>query len=447
MLYNVDDLPQTLMSNPGARIDFVGHVGLPFFSQIHLFAGSSGASVHDIFADDGNNINDRISRTMNNMTAGDFVSANEQLEIISLGWKIDRRNYLSVGIYQEMDVFAYFPKDLAILANEGNNDYLDKAFDFSQVAFEGEVLTVYHLGLNHKFDNKLTVGARAKLYSGIFNAETSGNTGTFTTYDTPDGRNFYRHEVSNLDVVINTSGFSTLRDTQGMTVDRATGDLLSRSFFGGNIGAGLDLGLSYLMHEQLILTASVQDLGMMFQTKDVENYHYFGNYTTEGIEPLFPEIEPDGSTLPYWDIFEDELEENLRDETYNRKYVTWRPVKMNLSAEFGFGPAFMPCDYLTVPKIRFMNLIGMQMAAVKRPKGLIYTLSTYWDRKINETQRFRVAYTLDDYSLTNLGLMYTSTFKNFNVYLATYNVLAFPNLAKAHSASIQLGLQLVFDEF
>ncbi|WP_286760966.1 DUF5723 family protein [Salegentibacter sp. UBA1130] len=446
LLFNVDDLPQTLMSNPGAQINFTGHIGIPFFSQIHLSAGSTGADLYDVFANDGTNINTRIQETMRNMDSRDYFSINQQLEIFSMGWKIDKKNYLSTGIYQEMDVFSYFPKDPAILANEGNNDYLNEPFYFDDVSFTGEIMTVYHLGINHKFDNRLTVGARAKLYSSIFNAESTGNTGRFTTYTTPDGRNVYNHEVVDMNVLINTSGFAPLKEEEGMTVEQATAELLSRSFFGGNVGFGLDLGLSYILHEQFILSGSVQDLGAVFQRKDVENYRYFGSYETSGIEPLFPELDANEEALPYWDDFEDEVDRNLRDETTNQSYTTWRPIKANFAMEYGFGPAFLPCHYLSVKKVRYMNLLGMQLSGVKRPKGFVYAFTTYWDRKINENQRLKVSYSLDDYSLTNIGLMYTRTFNKFNVYLAANNLLAFPNLAKAHSASLQLGMQLIFND-
>jgi len=72
LLYNVDDLPQSLIQNPGARIDFTRHIGVPFFSQIHLFAGSTGVTAHDVFSDENQNVNDRVRGIMNRITAGDF---------------------------------------------------------------------------------------------------------------------------------------------------------------------------------------------------------------------------------------------------------------------------------------------------------------------------------------------------------------------------------------
>jgi hypothetical protein len=261
LLYNVDGLPQTLMSNPGASIDFDGHVGLPLLSQFSFSAGSTGVSVHDIFEDSNTNINSRITRTMRRLTSRDYFTATQQLEVVSLGWRLNKDHYLSAGIYQELDFFSYFPKDPAILVNEGNNNYINVPFDFSHISFTGDALLVYHLGLNKVIDRQLTVGARLKLYSGIFNAQSVNNTGMFITRDTPGGPNYYRHYAENVNIRVNTSGYTTAIDNNS-TVEEATADILSRSFFGGNVGAGIDLGATYIINENLIATGSVQDIGL-----------------------------------------------------------------------------------------------------------------------------------------------------------------------------------------
>ena len=446
LLYNVDDLPQALLQNPGTKIDFTRHIGVPFFSQVHLFAGSTGVTAHDIFDDSGSDINDRVQNAMNRLTSRDFFSVNQQLEVLSFGWKAWQRGYISVGVYQELDVFAYFPKDPAVLAFEGNAEYIGENFNFSDVNFTGEVLTVYHAGLNYQVDSKLTVGGRLKLYSGIFNAESTENEGVFRTDRTPDGPNFYQHSVEGLDVLINTSGYASLRDSEGMTVDQAVGELLSRSFFGQNVGVGADLGFNYRVSEQLSISGSVQDFGIMFHQKDVETSHYFGSYETDGLEPLFPELDEDEATIPYWEIFEEEVDINLKDETTNEPYTTWRPLKFNASFEFGTGMSILPCNYLISKKPRYMNLFGMLISGVNRPKGLTYGITAYWDRKLNDNLRFRLAYGVDDFSLTKVGLMVSSRFQNFNFYLAANDIIGYTNLAKANSASLQLGLQFIFKD-
>ena len=446
LLYNVDDLPQALLQNPGTRIDFTKHIGVPFFSQIHLFAGSTGVSAYDIFNDENPNVNQRVQDVMDRITAGDYFSVNEQLEVLSFGWKMGSRGYISAGVYQELDVFAYFPKDPALLAFEGNAEYIGKDFKFSDANFTGEVLTVYHAGFNYKVDPKLSVGGRFKLYSGIFNVASTQNDGAFRTVATPGGPNFYRHEVDGLDVVVNTSGYASLKEEESMTIDQAVAELLSRSFFGQNVGVGIDVGFNYRVTEQFAVNASIQDLGLMFHQKDVENYRYFGSYETNGLEPLFPELDGNEPTIPYWEVFEEQLDANLKEETTYEEYNTWRPLKFNASFEFGTGKSILPCDYLISKKPRYMNLFGMLVSGVNRSKGPTYGVTAYWDRKVTDNLRFRLAYGVDDFSLTKLGLMVSSRFKNFNIYIAANDIIGYTNLAKANSASLQFGMQFIFKD-
>lgn len=446
LLWNVDDLPQSLMQNPGAQIDFTSHFGIPFFSQIHFGVGSTGVSLHDVFDDSNPNVNQRIRGLMTRLTARDYVSVNEQLEILNFGWKVGQRAYVSAGVYQELDLFAYFPKDPALLAFEGNADYIGSNFNFSDVNFTGEMLTVYHAGLNFQVDPKLTVGARFKLYSGIFNAESTDNQGVFRTDFVPGGPNFYRHSAIGVNVVVNTSGYASLRDEEDMTVDRAVSELLSRSFFGQNVGVGGDIGFNYKVTEQLSISGSIQDIGLMFHQKDVENSSYTGSHTTYGLQPLFPELDAGEPTIPYWEIFEEQLDADLTDVTTLNSYTTWRPIKVNAGFQFGTGTAFLPCNIYVHKQPRFMNLFGMLLSSVGRPKGPTFGVMGYWDRKVSDTFRFRVSYTADDYSVTKFGAMVSKRFNNFNAYLAVDDIIGYTNLAKANSASLQLGLQFVFKQ-
>ncbi len=443
LLYNVNGLPQSLLNNPGANVNFDGHIGVPLFSKFHISTGSSGVNLFDIFDDSNPDVNRRVSSAIRRLTRNDYFTLHQQLEILSFGWRLDNGQYLSAGVYQEMDMFAYFPKDPALLVNEGNNAYLNVPFDFSDVSFTGEIMTVYHLGINKKINRKLTVGARGKLYSGIFNVSSINNTGKFITRDDPNTPNFYRHFAENINIRVNTSGYASLNGL-GMTVQESTADLLKRSFFGGNFGAGIDLGATYNLAENIRLTGSVLDIGVMLQQHDVENYLYYGDYETDGIEPLFPDIAPNNNTIPYWDLFEDEVDRNLKDETVNENYTTWRPVKFNAAIEFGFEEMYEICDYRRTYKRRNYNQIGIHLFGVKRPRSMNYALTTYFDRRFSNNLRAKVSYTIDDFSYYNVGLLVSTKIKKFNFYIAADNLAGYFNLAKSQSASLQLGMQFIF---
>ncbi|NJX17015.1 DUF5723 family protein, partial [Tamlana crocina] len=88
--------------------------------------------------------------------------------------------------------------------------------------------------------------------------------------------------------------------------------------------------------------------------------------------------------------------------------------------------------------------VGAQFFAMKRPRGLNYATTLYYDRTFNEKFRGKLTYTADSYSFSNIGLLLSATISNFNVYIAADNLLDYANLAKARNASVQLGFQLLF---
>ena len=439
LLYNFDDLPQTLLTNPGAETNFDMHIGLPLFSQIHLSAGSSGVNLYDIFKDDGGSINDRIRKMVHELSRNDFFTVNQQLELFSIGWRDNKRRYYTAGIYQELDAFVYFPKDPALLAYEGNKDHIGRDFSFSDVSFTADVLNVFHIGFTNYYSEDLNYGFRGKIYSGVFNAYSAGNTGTFRTEVTPGGPNLYRHYMSNVDILINTAGYADLVDSENVSNTGMLAEIGKRAFLGGNLGLGLDAGFTWYASDQYRITGSILDIGFIRQFKNVENYRYYGDYQTDGIELLFP------GTREYWDEWEDDLDRSLRDETLTNSYVTWRPVKINASVDFGFLENAEPCNcYRPIGRRRYFNHLGAQFFAIKRPRGLNYATTLYYDRTFNNNFRGKITYTADSYSFSNIGLMFAARLFNFNVYLAADNLLDYTNLAKARNASVQIGFQFLF---
>ncbi|RMB62813.1 hypothetical protein EAX61_04330 [Dokdonia sinensis] len=439
LLYNVDNLPQTLLLNPGASHSFEKHIGIPFFSGFSLSAGSSGISVYDIFQE-GGDFNARVRDAIFNLSDKDFFTVNEQIEIASFGWKPRFKDiYYSGGVYQELDAIVYFPRDLAILAYEGNASYIDVPFEFNDLSVAAEALTVYHFGVNKQVSKKLRLGARIKLYSSIVNVNSTNNRGQFITRTTPEGDNFYSHEVQNASVRANTSGLVSIIEQEASPVARA---ILSK-----NLGIGLDVGGTYTLSEKWTASGSLLDIGAVFHRDDVNNYELTGSYDLQGIEFIFPQVLDGTATTPYWENLEDEIEEQLPfNDSLQVNYTTWRPIKANAGLNYGFGKnLFGDCDCTNGGKNQYESNVGLQFFAIKRPRAINSALTAYYDRRWNRLLRTKLTYTLDAFSKRNVGLLLSANIKNFNVYLAADNLLDYPNLAKAYNASLQLGFQFTFE--
>ena len=284
ILYGFEEVPQSLMLNPGSRVPQKSHFGIPFLSQIHVNGGASGVSTFDIFGKSSVDINTRIRNKIFEMSERDFFTATQQLEILNFGWRSFKEIYFSGGVYQELDFIAYFPRDLAILAWEGNRDYIDYEFDLGQISTTGDLLAVYHFGANKKINKKWTVGARGKIYSSMISLKSTKNKGTFVTrLGDVNSPNIYEHIVTNIDISVQTSGITSLEDS-------SVGKVLSRALFGGSLGLGVDFGATYEINDRWTTSGSVLDLGVIFHNKDVEQYRATGDYTLNGIELIFPPL-------------------------------------------------------------------------------------------------------------------------------------------------------------
>lgn len=447
ILYGFDDVPQSLMLNPGMKVTQKKHYGIPFLSQIHIHGGSSGVSVYDIFQE-GGDINVRITEKIFEMKNTDFFTATQQLELINFGWRAKNEVYFSGGIYQEFDFITYFPRDLAILAWEGNRDYLNYEFDLGELSTTGDFMTVYHFGLNKRLNEKLTVGARLKLYSSMFSYRSVNNTGTFVTrLGDENSANIYEHTVQNADVMVETSGYAPLRELDG--AGQVTSEILGRAFFGGNIGVGVDLGFNYELGDAWNLSASVLDLGAIFHSRDVENYRAHGTYTLDGINLIFPSLAEGEATYPYYNDLEDEVEREIPIDTLHNGYTQFRPAKVYAALSYGFGRfnASGACDCLNMGGgALHKQSIGLQFYSIFRPKGPQMAGTLFYHRRIAEFLSAKATYTIDSYSFSNLGLGISADIGKVNFYLAADNLLKYGNLAKAKSVSLQLGFNIIIDE-
>lgn len=445
VLYGFSEIPQSLLLNPGAKVDNKGYFGIPLLSHIHVNAGSSGISVYDLFAKDGRDFNLKLRNAVNTLKSTDFFTATQQLEIISGGFAIgpsyDKNEYLSFGLYQELDVISYFPKDYAILALEGNQTNIGRVFQLDDFSANADVLSVLHFGYNKRVNDKFTYGARGKIYSSVFNMNSTRNKGSFVTVQGEN--NIYEH-IFNLDLAARTSGIASLVNDDNLSANDEFKTLRKRLLLGQNLGLGFDIGFTYQMNDQWYFDASLLDVGFIRHSKDIENYVLQDDFVFEGIDPLFPESNDGQTADEYWSAIEEEFESLFESDTTQTKYTVWRPVKFNTSLNYGFGKKTQKdCD-CTAEDNDYYNRVGAQLYAIKRPKGMQAALTAYYYRRIFSGLSAKATYTIDSYSFNNIGLGVSANFWGLNLYVLADNFLAYQNIYDAQHVSLQLGLNYIF---
>ena len=445
LLFGFKDIPQSVMINPSTTLDNEWYMGIPLLSNVSANVGLSGMSAYDLFADDGRDFNTKLQSLVLRLDERDFFTATQQLEVFSGGFAfgkgVEKDRYLSFGMYVETDMIGYHPKDYAILALQGNASHINRVFDLSDLNASGEVVSVFHVGVTKKMNDKLTLGARAKIYSSVLNVRSTRNRGTFVTQE---GQNNFLTHTFDLDLTVNTSGIKSLVDDDNSDVSNDIKTLRKRLFFGGNLGLGFDLGMTYEASDQLSYEASLLDIGFIRHTKDIETYRVNGQYVYEGLNPLFPEVGDGQTAEEYWDEVADNFEELFEVDTLKTKYTTWRPLKFNAAVRYKFGKKNTEICNCLSKQGDYLNEIGAQLYAINRPKAPQAALTAYYYRRLFEGFNVKATYTIDSFSSTNVGLGVSTNLGALNMYLLADNLLEYQNLAKAQSASIQFGLNLVF---
>ncbi|WP_246041060.1 DUF5723 family protein [Flavivirga rizhaonensis] len=446
LLYGFSEIPQSLLLNPGGKVKNDFYFGIPLLSHIHTNVGITGSTVYDLFAKDGVDFNTKLQNAVYGMDSRDFFSVNQQLEIFSGGFSFgssyEKNQYLSFGLYQELDFITYFPKDLAVLAIEGNQNNINRPFKMSDVSVAAEVISVFHVGYNKKINEKLTFGVRGKIYSSIANINSTKNKGHFTTVNGQN--NFYDH-IFNLDLEARTSGLASLTDDESDS-DSVVKDLTKRAFLGGNLGLGFDIGITRQLNEQWSMDASLLDVGFISHTKDIENYKIKGNYVYEGVNPIFPEIGSGQTAEDYWNEIEENFEDIFEVDTTTAKYTTWRPIKFNASLNYIFGEQeYEDCNCTRTEK-SYLNRAGLQFFAMSRPKQPQLALTAYYYRRLFNGLQIKTTYTIDSYSTYNIGLGVSARLGGMNFYVMADNFLQLKNIYNAQSVSLQLGFNYIFNK-
>jgi len=447
LLYDFTEIPQSLLINPGVQTDFKWYAGVPTISGLSFQIGSSGVSAYDLFAADGIDFNTKVrDRLLDGMTVRDELSGTQQIELLNVGFRSSDPNvFYSFGIYNESDAIGYWFEDYAILAIDGNADRLNQRFDLGDLKTRGEMMNVFHFGVNKKVDNKLTLGGRAKIYSSILDFNSTRNKGFFVTRP---GQNNLLSSTLNADMKWRTSGINAIK--AAADEDNIPSTIIKRGFFGGNLGLGVDLGFTYQLNKQTVFTASLLDLGFIYHTNDVENYTLTGDVTTEGVEVILPEdiLNPNRD---FWQDLVDDIEEIIPFENNFDNYITFRPTKLYASLRYNWGEQALRADDCEcgpnvsrnnrVPK--FINGVGGQLYMINRPRGPQTAITAFYQRRFGNVLAVKATYTADKFSYTNIGFGLSLQAGPINLYAMADNLLAYRNLANSRYASFQLGLNII----
>ncbi|MEO0571773.1 MAG: DUF5723 family protein [Bacteroidota bacterium] len=454
LLYDFYEIPQSLLLNPGVKTPYKWHTGIPLLSGFSVQAGTSGITVNDLFANDGIDFTTKFrEKVINGIRKNDEFGGSGTIELFNIGFR--RRNrpsdYISFGMYGEGFIAQFWPEDLAVLAFEGNANNLNRRFSLNHIASQGEAVNVFHFGLNRKLNNKWTIGARAKLYSSVFEFRSANNNGYFVT---TQGENNILRNTLVADVTLRTSGVEEILDILDEDSNSTGADLASlllrRSLLGGNLGLGFDVGFTHTLGRNSYVTASLLDVGFIYHTNAIKNYTLKGAASNEGVEIILPDDLTNFNT-EIWQELIDDIEEQIPFSDNERSYITLRPIKLNVSFRYNFGERDLKkknCECSTKTALRaenldYQNAFGGQLFMINRARGPQAALTAFYQRRLANVLTIKTTYTIDKFTFSNIGLGLNLQTGPINFYVLADNLLGYSNIPDSSYASLQFGFNII----
>jgi hypothetical protein len=391
------NLPQRTTLNPAFQPSGRTYVGLPVISDISFRLDNNFMSLSDLFS--GGIISDTTftflepGEDLDNFIAGlgDKNSLEPQvgIQLFGLAFTVGKDLRISFDITERFDANIVLPRDLLRLGIEGDESFIGRSIDLSSLRMDFKYYHEIGLGASKNITEKLRVGARVKLLSGVTSAYLKNNGLTLTVNED------FTHTLD-ADVAFNLSApftFTTDEDgvIHGVDFDdeRFESGNATMSYLLGfrNPGLGIDLGAEYRFNDMFAVSAALTDLGFIRWKRD--RTEVLGKTTIEMNGLTMQDVYDE--SLSFGDLINwalDSIQNAIEIVDAPGAFTTYLPFSLTA------GASFTPVEFFTAGVLSQTRFEGKQVHEA-------FTLSG----NINFSNAFSatLAYTLANRRYDNLG--------------------------------------------
>ncbi len=413
VLYNMPQVPQSSLLNPGQIPLMNGYFGFPLISGVKAGVGNTGFTYNQFdmsTMDDAYDFNYNGLRMYLKEGTNRFVSDNE-LRLLSFGSRVGKGFFhVDVGDVVYLSG-SYTPDGLDMFHDiQQQRFFFDDAeatFDLSGNELNGAYYRSYSVGYAHQVLPNLSVGGRFRYLQGKLSAWTENEALMFRY---PGDGNYFRVEGQ---MNLLASGLNRVNDL----------DASLFLFEGGNHGFAIDFGGVYRVSDKVELSFSAVNLGQISWKKDI-NYQVIGDHLQ------FSAIDI-GDHLDLWGEVADSL---VNGQPFNEdvRFTTPLPQRYYLGGNYYFRPN--TSVGLVINPVRFNGATDVSVALSGNTRvGRVLGLSA------------AVAY--NRYTPFNLGLGLSLDLGFFQLYALTDNLIGAFDWKNSHTVQGQVGINFNFGAF
>ncbi len=338
------NLPQNHLLNPALRPSNSFYIGVPGITGVNININNNFVNFSDIIMPNqkGDSLISflhpqyNVDNFINKLKASNFFTPELSVQLLSLGFDAGRDLYFSFDVVERVQGNFVLPKDLFVLALEGNESFIGKTINLSGLDARLKHFHEFGMGVSKNIGNNLRIGVRGKLLFGTANVSLNNKSLGLTV------NNDYSWDL-NADLSANISGpvkvHSSINPSTGKTqIDSLTLDeekIEKPGFYlnTGNFGLGLDLGAVYQLTDNISISASITDLGYIKWKDDVTTLRANSQFKFNGLNVT--DVVNGTKTF-------DKLGQDILDSLKNSFTISKgnKPFKTTLPVGFSVGGSF-----------------------------------------------------------------------------------------------------------
>ena len=365
VLYNMN-VPQRHFLNPALTPTNSVYIGLPAISGINLNINNNFMNFSDVFMK-SKTTDSLISILHPEYDVQDFIpKINDKnsiepqvlIQLFGLGFRAGEDLYIFFDVNDRIESNIVLPGDIMKLALLGNEQFMGDKIDLSSLRADVKYFREYGLGFSKDITDKLRIGVKGKLYSGVASAAIENNSLGITV------NSDYTHSID-ADMMVNFSGPVTAYVNSDNTIDSISFDSNKLDFENvsevinyllkpENKGFGFDVGAEYSFSDKLRLSASFTDIGYIRWKRDITSLRAKSSFVFSGLD--LSDVYKRDITI---DSLAAELLDSLKnsfsiDNTHN-PFTTYMPFGVTIGGSYNITKGF------SLGLLSYSRFVGKQL--------------------------------------------------------------------------------------
>ena len=419
-LYRLNaNLPQANLLNPAFYPNHKVVIGLPAISSVYASIDNDGISFQDIFRNsETDSLQFDTVSVFKKLKDTHRIRLNESVQLFYFGLR-GEKSYFSFGIHQVFETRLHYPGDIIGWATRGpgSRHYEGKPLDVGK--FYGRGMAYNKVSVNYTRDitSRFRAGIRFNYLLGVAAGETTDVSGSLTMSTDSISIN-----TGNLRV--QTAGIDFF-DQSGLTNRDYTDYALKTK----NQGMSLDLGVTYNIADNLMVSAALNDIGYI-KWKDYTRSYQVDPvyYTFKGFDLLELINQSPGQDVVQAEV--DSLE-----SLYTSNETTGNTFRTPLTGKFYAG-----INYRLLNMNNFSALVYFDMFQKRIDPAISLGYNLQIRRLINAT----VGITYQNKQITNIGAGLALKLGVLQIYGTSDRANSFVYPSRASRGDAHIGANLVF---